>query len=129
MSGATAVVEGTGGHPCEYMTAGTVVILGETGPNLGAGMSGGEAFLVDPHGRAPVRVNDQLVSMNRLDDREKARLRTLVERHLRYTGSALAADLLGRWEEAVETFWRVAPKTEVARISSVQEGTVAGRGA
>jgi glutamate synthase domain-containing protein 3 len=125
MSGATAVVEGTGGHPCEYMTSGTVVVLGETGPNLGAGMSGGEAFVYDPATRLPVRLNDQLVAAGRLDEEAAERLRSLVERHLRLTGSTKAAALLSHWRDAVEHFWHVVPKTEVARISSAQEGTVA----
>jgi glutamate synthase (ferredoxin) len=128
LSGATAVVEGTGGHPCEYMTSGTVVVLGETGPNLGAGMSGGEVFVFDPQGVLPLRLNDQLVVANRLEPDDAERLRALVERHLELTGSARAADLVARWDEVTRVFWRIAPKTEVARISSAEEGTVAGKG-
>ncbi len=128
MSGATAVVEGAGGHACEYMTSGTVVVLGETGPNLGAGMSGGEAFVHDPHGVLPLRLNDQLVTANRLEPDEAGRLRALVQRHAELTGSSRAADLLARWDDVTRGFWRVAPKTEVARISSAEEGTVAGKG-
>ncbi len=127
MSGATAVVEGTGGHPCEYMTAGTVVVLGETGTNLGAGMSGGEAFVFDPHGVLPLRVNEQLVKAQRLRGSEATRLRELIERHHQYTGSRRAAEILAEWDETADTFWRVAPKDEVARISSEDEGTVASK--
>jgi glutamate synthase (ferredoxin) len=127
MSGATAVVEGTGGHPCEYMTAGTVVILGDTGPNLGAGMSGGEAFVYDPHGVLPLRLNDQLVVAGRLEQEGAKRVHALIARHAELTGSARAADLLTRWDDVARHFWHIVPKTEVARISSTEEGTVSGK--
>ena len=91
-SGAIAVVEGIGDHACEYMTSGTVVVLGEFGRNFGAGMSGGDAFVYDPAGTLPVRLNDDLVGMSRVH--ADAELRHLVERHVRYTGSELAAALL-----------------------------------
>ena len=87
-SGAVAVVEGIGDHGCEYMTNGTVVVLGEVGRNFGAGMSGGDAFVYDPAGTLPVRLNDDLVGMARVH--ADAELRYLVERHVRYTGSDLA---------------------------------------
>jgi glutamate synthase domain-containing protein 3 len=128
LSGATAVVEGAGGNACEYMTSGTVVVLGETGPNLGAGMSGGEVFVFDPHGVLPLRLNDQLVTASRLESAEAERLRYLVTRHGELTGSARAIDLLERWDDVTRLFWRIAPKSEVARISSAEEGTVAGKG-
>jgi glutamate synthase domain-containing protein 3 len=127
LSGATAVVEGAGGNACEYMTSGTIVILGETGPNLGAGMSGGEAFVFDPHGVLPLRLNDQLVTASRLEPGDAERLRELVARHVELTASGRATDLLDRWEDVTRLFWRIAPKTEVARISSAEEGTVAGK--
>jgi glutamate synthase domain-containing protein 3 len=122
-SGAVAVVEGTGGHPCEYMTSGTVVILGEFGRNLGAGMSGGQAFVYDPEGRLEVRMNPDLVAAERLDKAAAATLRTLVEEHLELTGSARAAALLGDWETALGDFKRVCPKGNVARIEEEHEGS------
>jgi glutamate synthase (ferredoxin) len=123
-SGAVAVVEGTGDHPCEYMTNGTVVILGEHGLNLGAGMTGGEVYVYDPDDRLSVRLNDQLVDAYRPGADDLAEVRTLVERHHRFTGSATASALLDRWEEAAESFWRVAPRAEVARLQSMYEGTL-----
>jgi glutamate synthase (ferredoxin) len=128
LAGAIAIVEGAGGNACEYMTSGTVVILGETGPNLGAGMSGGEAFVFDPRGVLPLRLNDQLVTASRLEPPDAERLRELVARHVELTASARATDLLHRWEDVTRLFWRIAPKSEVARISSAEEGTVAGKG-
>jgi glutamate synthase (ferredoxin) len=123
-SGAVAVVEGIGDHGCEYMTNGTVVVLGEVGRNFGAGMSGGEAFLFDPAGTLPLRLNDDLVGVARvLIDEE---LRRLIERHVRYTGSERGASLLGNWGEAVADFWHVTPKAEVASIEDEHEGTGTG---
>jgi glutamate synthase domain-containing protein 3 len=125
-SGAVAVVEGTGDHPCEYMTNGTVVILGEHGLNLGAGMTGGEVYVYDPDERLSPRLNQQLVLAHRPDADELAALRTLVERHLRYTGSPRAATLLERWEQEAASFRRVAPKEEVAVLQGAYEGTASG---
>jgi len=122
-SGAVAVVEGVGDHACEYMTSGTVVILGWHGVNLGAGMSGGEVYVHDPEERLPLRVNEQLVAAHRLDSADAEALRELVERHHRYTGSARAEALLARWEEAVPEFWHVVPKANVAALQSAYEGT------
>jgi glutamate synthase (ferredoxin) len=126
-SGAVTVVEGVGDHPCEYMTGGTVVILGPYGLNLGAGMTGGQAYVFDPDERMERHLNGQLVAAVRLEDADAATLRELLERHVALTGSARAVELLARFEDVVAQFWRVAPKAEVARIESAAEGTVAGK--
>jgi glutamate synthase domain-containing protein 2/glutamate synthase domain-containing protein 1/glutamate synthase domain-containing protein 3 len=123
-SGATAVVEGTGQHACEYMTGGTVVILGPTGSNVGAGMSGGELFVHDPDGRLQGRVNRQLVEAHRPGGYELEQLRDLVERHATLTGSRRAQALLDDWETAGDQFWRVAPKSELEHVAA--EGVTAG---
>ncbi len=125
-SGAVAVVEGTGDHPCEYMTNGTVVMLGEHGLNLGAGMTGGEVYVYDPEERLALRLNDQLVGAYRPASPELVEVRMLIERHHRFTGSDRAAALLAEWDEASTSFWRVAPRAEVARLQSDYEGTVSG---
>jgi glutamate synthase (ferredoxin) len=122
-SGATTVVEGVGDHACEYMTGGTAVILGPTGWNLGAGMTGGQAYVYDPHLRLPARMNPELVSMHRPDGPQLASLRSLVNRHAQLTGSARAQELLESWRELSPKFWRVAPKAEVARIEGGHEGS------
>ena len=106
-SGATAVVEGVGDHGCEYMTGGRVVVLGPTGRNFGAGMSGGIAYALDLQ---PIRVNPEMVDLDPLDDDDRAFLRTTVERHYAETGSAVAAGLLADWDLAVERFGKVMPK-------------------
>jgi glutamate synthase (ferredoxin) len=125
-SGATAVVEGVGDHGCEYMTGGTVVVLGPTGANYGAGMTGGESFIFDPGAGLPARVNPELVETRRCTDDELTRLRDLVVRHAELTGSPKARSLLGDWRLMAHTFWRIAPKDEVAKISAKNEGTLKG---
>jgi len=106
-SGAVAVVEGVGDHACEYMTRGTVVVLGAHGRNLGAGMTGGEAFLLDPDERL---VNDELVELAPLDRADRERLTALLERHLRATGSSRAAALLEQPDVGLGRFARLVPR-------------------
>jgi glutamate synthase domain-containing protein 3 len=116
-SGATAVVEGAGDHCCEYMTGGTVAVLGDVGLNVGAGMTGGELYVYDVAGRLPLRLNTQLVVANRGAGEG---LRELLELHLRHTGSTRAADLLERWDESAPLFWHVLPRTDVAVSEPVE---------
>jgi len=106
-SGATAVVEGVGDHACEYMTGGTVVVLGDVGLNLGAGMTGGELYVLDGSGGLPLRLNAGMVVAERGAGEE---LHELLERHLRHTGSARAATLLECWERSSALFWHVLPR-------------------
>ena len=108
-SGATAVVEGLGDHACEYMTGGTVVVLGEVGLNVAAGMTGGELYVLDAVGHLPLRLNTGLVVAERSAGDG---LRTLAEDHLRHTGSPRAAALLEHWDEHAPHFWRVVPRSE-----------------
>ncbi len=110
-SGVRAVIEAVGDHGCEYMTGGRVVILGSTGRNFGAGMSGGIAYVLDEAGDFAGRINSQMVVAERLDDPEEiAEVRGMIERHLEYTQSARAAQVLERWETAVTRFVKVIPK-------------------
>ena len=113
-SGAVAVVEGVGDHACEYMTGGTVVILGPVGLNLGAGMSGGVVYVHDRELKLPLRLNEQLVAAERVDGLGPEVLRELLERHVRYTGSERAAELLAGWDGEAGWFWRVAPRADTA---------------
>ncbi len=123
-SGATAVVEGAGDHACEYMTGGTVVILGGFGHNLGAGMTGGQAYVYDPEHLLVTRLNRQLVDAALPDDAQADELRFLVEVHRELTGSAVAAEMLDDWDTTLRRFWRVAPVDEVARIERANEGVL-----
>ena len=122
-SGATAVVEGVGSNACEYMTNGTVVVLGPVGRNIGAGMTGGEAFVHDPLRLLDLRLNGQLVVAEQLDDAAAQRLRALVASHGEHTDSRRAATLLADWPAAVSEFRLIRPKDEVRRIEAEAEGT------
>jgi glutamate synthase (NADPH/NADH) large chain len=127
-SGATAVVEGCGAHGCEYMTGGTVVILGETGWNFGAGMSGGEAFVLDPDGRAQTRLNADSVVCGPIIGEANERLKALVVRHAAETGSPLALRLIETWPDAARRFRHVLPRSEgYAAANAPAEGKAAGR--
>jgi glutamate synthase (NADPH/NADH) large chain len=142
-SGATAVVEGTGDHGCEYMTGGTVVVLGPTGRNFAAGMSGGVAYVYDPDGAFASRCNPAMVSLgpvlseseqHRVEKElvaagkgrlmhggasDEATLRRLVERHLRFTGSTRALAMLDHWEQSRAKFIKVFPNEYVRALSEL----------
>ena len=107
-SGATAVVEGIGDHGCEYMTGGTVVILGPTGRNFAAGMSGGIAYLADTDDALARRLNPAMVELEDLDPEDISLVRELIERHVELTGSSLGAELLAR-RGAIARFRKVMP--------------------
>src|SRR5688572_21178381 len=113
-SGAIAVVEGVGHHGCEYMTNGTVVVLGATGLNFAAGMTGGVVFAYDPNLALEGRLNSELVGIGGLSDEDEALLRQLMIDHRTATRSRLAARLLQRWPESLMFFCRVAPKGDSA---------------
>ena len=109
-SGVTAVVEAIGDHGCEYMTGGRVVILGETGRNFAAGMSGGVAYVLNVDGLFEKRCNMELVGLESLSDADEiAELRELIEKHQRLTRSALAKRLLAKWDDTVAKFVKVMP--------------------
>lgn len=153
-SGAAAVVEGVGDHGCEYMTGGTVVVLGETGRNYAAGMSGGVSYVYDPKGQFPARANTAMVDLepvlsaaeqaekiNRDEWHAVARgsageadeviLKRLIENHFRHTGSMRAKALLESWEETRRAFVKVMPKEyrralkELAAAARAKSETVA----
>ncbi|MEM9554716.1 MAG: glutamate synthase large subunit [Acidobacteriota bacterium] len=110
-SGATAVVEGCGDHGCEYMTAGTAVVLGAVGRNFGAGMSGGIAYVWDPERLVARRLNDEMVREEHLDDADRATLRRLLEDHVGHTESPRALEILETWPASADAFRRVVPRT------------------
>jgi glutamate synthase domain-containing protein 2/glutamate synthase domain-containing protein 1/glutamate synthase domain-containing protein 3 len=125
-SGAVAVVEGAGDHCCEYMTGGTVVVTGPVGWNLGAGMTGGQAFVFGQvFERLITRLNPDLVDAVRPDAAALEEVRWLVERHAELTGSPRAAEILGRWEDEAAHIWHVLPKDQVRRIEESQAARVA----
>ena len=115
-SGAWAVIEGVGDHACEYMTGGRAVILGDTGRNFGAGMSGGVAYVLDANDDFASKCNQEMVDLERLQHQEEITvLKELIEEHREYTGSAVADRLLQDWDNAVRTFVKVMP-TDYRRV-------------
>ncbi|MDZ7637202.1 MAG: hypothetical protein U5J83_02965 [Bryobacterales bacterium] len=121
-SGATAVVEGVGDHGCEYMTNGTVVVLGGTGRNFAAGMSGGIAYVIDEVGEfAAHKCNTESVDLLPLSGEEdKRRLRELVQNHVDYTGSPKAKWMLENWNRMLPRFVKVFPH-EFQRVLALRE--------
>jgi glutamate synthase (NADPH/NADH) large chain len=117
-SGATAVVEGLGDHGCEYMTGGRVVVLGATGRNFGAGMSGGVAYVLDQHGVFATKVNHEMVQLQRPDDADREFLRDVLAAHARHTDSPVAQRLLDAGEEGLASFVKVMP-TDYERVLGV----------
>lgn len=115
-SGGTAVVEGAGDHCCEYMTNGTVVVLGETGKNFGAGMTGGVAYVLDLEDQFLNRYNPQLITPHRLtDEADVVTLKGLIYRHLEVTESDIAREILADWPKYSEKFWKVCPTVPAAK--------------
>ena len=115
-SGATAVVEGVGDHGCEYMTRGTVVVLGKTGRNFAAGMSGGVAYVLDDDGSFPGRCNMGMVELHAFADQAEANhIHALLVRHHQYTGSPLAQRILDDWDTLASKFVKVMP-TEYRQV-------------
>ncbi|MBQ3691998.1 MAG: glutamate synthase subunit alpha, partial [Clostridia bacterium] len=109
-SGATAVVEGVGDHGCEYMTGGRVVVLGETGKNFAAGMSGGIAYVLDEKHDFYLKLNKELVTMSDVSEKHDIEeLRTMIENHLSATGSPLAKKILDSFDEYLPSFKKIMP--------------------
>jgi glutamate synthase (NADPH/NADH) large chain len=142
LSGATAVVEGTGDHGCEYMTGGTVVVLGKTGRNFAAGMSGGVAYVYDEDGQFASRCNTAMVALEKVvsateqqaasakglwhrEQTDEAQLRRLLEEHNRWTGSKRARELLDNWAEARGKFIKVFPSEYKRALKEMHERKLA----
>ena len=138
-SGARAVIDGTGDHGCEYMTGGVVVVLGKTGRNFAAGMSGGEAYVLDDDGQFPARCNMGMVELESVvSPEDKQILRLMVEAHFRYTQSVNARRVLESWDTMLPKFVKVMPsdykrvlqerKTALAKEHAQREREAVSRG-
>ncbi|MFD4369549.1 glutamate synthase large subunit [Rhodococcus sp. NPDC058521] len=125
-SGATAVVEGVGDHGCEYMTGGKVVILGKTGRNFGAGMSGGVAFVYNPDRDFEDNLNTELVDLEDLEGDECAWLKGAIERHRDETGSEVAARILSDWSQQVGHFAKVMPRDYKKVLMAIKDAEIRG---
>ena len=125
-SGAVAVVEGVGDHGCEYMTGGRTVVLGPVGRNFAAGMSGGIAYVHDPRGRLPVRVNGEMVALEELDADDFVWLKHRVECHRHETGSDVAARLLADWATTSKDFVKVMPLDYKRVMAAAEQARASG---
>ena len=120
-SGVNAVVESVGDHGCEYMTGGRVVVLGPAGRNFAAGMSGGIAYVLDERGDFPTRINRQMVEVEKLESpAEIAEVRAMVEKHLAYTKSSRARQVLDAWDGMVPRFVKIMPKDYKRMLACIQ---------
>jgi glutamate synthase (ferredoxin) len=120
-------VEGVGDHGCEYMTGGRVVVLGTTGRNFAAGMSGGIAYVLDVDGAFRTRVNAEMVELEPLADHDEIEeLRKLILDHAHHTDSRRAWDTLAVWEEMVPQFIKVNPKDYKRMVTKIQEAKATG---
>ena len=145
LSGASAVVEGTGDHGCEYMTGGTVVVLGSTGRNFAAGMSGGVAYVYDQDGSFAERCNTAMVALDKVlpaaeqkalgevgiwhrGKTDEEQLRQLIEDHHRWTGSTRARELLDQWAQARTRFVKVFPNEYKRALGEIYAKRHAGAG-
>jgi len=128
-SGLSAVVEGVGDHACEYMNGGRVVVLGRTGRNFAAGMSGGVAYVHDSDGNFPSRVNGEMVGLEELTDTaEIASLRAMIERHVKATGSARGKRILAGWAGALKRFVKVMPRDYKRMLGAIEDASRSGLG-
>ncbi|HEY4984634.1 MAG TPA: glutamate synthase-related protein, partial [Verrucomicrobiae bacterium] len=126
-SGVSAVVEAVGDHGCEYMTGGRVIILGKTGRNFAAGMSGGVAYVLDEAGDFPTRCNKELVGLEKLEDTDEIEeVWKLIQRHQAYTKSARAAKVLADWKKLVPKFVKVLPKDYARVLQSMKKAQSQG---
>ena len=118
------MIEGVGDHGCEYMTGGRVVILGATGRNFAAGMSGGIAYVWDPDALFAPNCNMEMVELEELDDGdEREEIRSLIERHAQYTGSTVARAVLADWARHAAEFVKVMP-TDYKRVLEERKAAV-----
>jgi glutamate synthase (ferredoxin) len=126
-SGVNAVVEAVGDHGCEYMTGGRVVVLGPTGRNFAAGMSGGVAYVLDERGEFPGKVNAQMVDLEKLTDpSEITEVRRLVERHLAHTSSDRARLVLDAWDDLLPKFVKVIPRDYKRMLGAIRRAEEQG---
>jgi glutamate synthase (NADPH/NADH) large chain len=125
-SGAHAVVEGVGDHGCEYMTGGKVVILGATGRNFAAGMSGGVAYVYNPNGTLEENLNAEMVDLDDMDDEDVEYLREMVQAHVDATDSAVGQRVLSDWENELKNFVKVMPRDFKRVLQAIAEAEETG---
>lgn len=122
-SGAKAVIEGVGDHGCEYMTGGVVVVLGATGKNFAAGMSGGMAFIYDKNKTFEEHCNQEMVDLDPLSAADTSILKTLISNHQKFTNSGIATAILNNWKEEVKHFVKVMPRDYKAVLNRLESSS------
>jgi glutamate synthase (ferredoxin) len=123
----STVVEAVGDHGCEYMTGGKVVVLGKTGRNFAAGMSGGVAYILDETGDFATRCNQAMVALETLEDPEEIKdLRELIQNHVNYTNSAKGKAVLADWEVNISKFVKVMPRDYKRVLQAIKNALEAG---
>jgi glutamate synthase (ferredoxin) len=125
-SGVAAVVEGVGDHGCEYMTGGRVAVLGRTGRNFAAGMSGGIAYVLDEDGDFSVHLNKEMVDLEALADADEDVLSTMIQRHVHYTGSGRGQTILDAWKDFAPKFVKVIPHDFKRMLTCINKAYAAG---
>ena len=120
------MVESIGDHGCEYMTGGCVLILGATGRNFAAGMSGGIAYVLDQLGDFAGRCNTEMVGLEQLDDKDQITVRGMIEKHVEYTGSSLATNILADWGNFLPRFIKVMPMDYKRVLQALERAQLAG---
>ncbi len=121
-SGVHAVVEGVGDHGCEYMTGGRVIVLGPTGRNFAAGMSGGVAYVLDKNGNFSAVCNKEMVELEHLsDENDITEVKNMISNHLKYTGSENAKKILDNWDEMLPKFVKVIPKDYMRMLQAIKK--------
>ena len=123
-SGATTVVEGIGDHGCEYMTGGRALILGPTGRNFAAGMSGGIAWVYNPDNAFAENCNTEMVDLDPLSVKDEEQITNLLRKHVSLTGSKLAQTILNDWKKASTQFVKVYPKEYKKVIEKLEYQTI-----
>jgi glutamate synthase (ferredoxin) len=119
---AKAVIEGAGDHCCEYMTGGLVVVLGEVGRNVGAGMTGGLGYFLDENDTFALKVNPEIVKIQRVESKAGAKqLQEMIQQHVANTGSAKGKAILADWDNYLGQFWQVVPPSEADRVEASAE--------
>ena len=126
-SGVTAVVEGVGDHGCEYMTGGRVVIIGKTGRNFAAGMSGGIAYVLDENNEFDIKCNKGMVGLEKIEEDEDVELvKGLLAKHVQYTQSTVAEKILGDWDNYQDKFVKVMPTAYKRVLAAIKRGKEQG---
>ncbi|MDH3609582.1 MAG: glutamate synthase subunit alpha, partial [Gammaproteobacteria bacterium] len=125
-SGVDTVVEGVGDHGCEYMTGGRVVVIGPTGRNFAAGMSGGIAYVLADKEKFQIQCNQDMVDLDEMDDEDKSAVKALLTNHAEYTKSTVAKNILDHWSDYQTKFIKIMPKDYKRVLAAIKKAEAEG---